>query len=189
MLRPSVRRRVLASGLVVHAGIPFDGVAARVLRALKEQGRTGLARSLAPALAAALAAAADAPDAPSAGEGWTVVPVPTSRASMRRRGFRVVELIAGRAGVRVTPLLRNVRQTSDQRGLDVAARERNVAASMRARVATGLSVILVDDVVTTGATLREAERALRAAGAARVVAATVAATPRLQASSGPASAP
>lgn len=167
-LRPRVARRVL-DDLTVHAGLVFEGVPARVVRALKEDGRTGLARALAPALQAAVEAVG--------GPAVVVVPVPTSRAAFRRRGYRVVELVARRAGLRATPLLRQARATADQRGLARDERRRNVAGSLRATDAAGLRVVIVDDVVTTGATLREAARALRAAGAEVVGAAVVAATP------------
>ena len=99
---------------------------------------------------------------------------------MRRRGFRVVELIAARAGLAPQRVLRATGTAADQRGLRSADRERNVRGSMRARTPRALEgrrVLLVDDVVTTGATLREAARALAAAGATVVGAATVASTP------------
>lgn len=168
MLRPAVTRRTLPSGLVANAGLEFADVPARVLRALKQEGRTGLAPALAPALAAAVDAAPPF-DA--------VVVVPTSRAAMRRRGFRVPELLARRAGLVPSRLLAASRVISDQRLLGREDRGRNVAGSLRGRDAAGLRVLVVDDVVTTGATLEEAARALRAAGATVVGAATVAATP------------
>jgi predicted amidophosphoribosyltransferase len=168
-LRPSVLRQD-PGGLGVRSGLRFEGVAGRVLRALKEEGRTSLARSLAPALAAAVAAVEE----PRA----TLVPVPTSRAAFRRRGFRVIELVAARAGLETAPLLVATRQTGDQRRLDQHLRRANVAGSLRARGVAGRRVIVLDDVITTGATLAEAVRALEAAGAVVVGAATVAATPR-----------
>src|SRR5690606_9889047 len=144
----------------------------RALRALKEEGRTELARPLAPALRAALTAA-------GAGHtGLVVVPVPTSRAAMRRRGYRVVDLLARRAGVATARLLRPARRAADQRNLGRADRARNVAGSMRARAGAGRRVVIADDVVTTGATLSEAARALAAVGVDVVAAVTVAATPR-----------
>lgn len=160
-----------AAGLIVRSGLEFAGVAARVLRALKTDGRTGLARGLAPALAAAAAAFGE--PAP------VVVPVPTSRAAMRRRGYRVAELLARRAGLRPRRLLTAARVVADQRGLSRRERADNVAGSMRASARlAGCRVLIVDDVVTTGATLGEAARALRAVGAVPVGAATVAATAR-----------
>lgn len=171
-LLPDPLRRELPSGLVVWSGLAYEGPAAGALRALKEQGRTGLARSLAPALAAALAAAS------GGRQGLLVVPVPTSRAAMRRRGYRVVDLLAVRAGVRPARLLSPTRRTADQRALGAEERGTNVTGSLRARGCSGVDVVVVDDVVTTGATLEEAARALAAAGARVIAAATVAATPR-----------
>lgn len=179
-LTPHVVRRPVA-GFAVHAGLAFTGTRARVVRALKEEGRTGLARPLSGALrAAAASAVAEAAEAcgVSPPGGWTVVCVPASRAALRRRGFRVVELLARRAGLRTSPLLMPTRATGDQRGLDRLARARNVAGSLRAGRVQGLSILLIDDVVTTGATLAEARRTLLDAGAAIVAVAALAATPR-----------
>jgi predicted amidophosphoribosyltransferase len=176
-LRPRVRRDPDAS--VVWSGLSFEGVPARVVRALKEDGRTGLARHLAPALRAAVEAAVaaqsglDDADAPI-----VIVPIPTSRAAFRRRGYRVVEVVARRAGLRCARLLTTARITADQRGLDRAARRSNVAHALVARGAEGRRVVVIDDVVTTGATLEEAFRALRSGGAEVIGAATIAATAR-----------
>lgn len=178
-LQPEVRTRALGGAFTVFAGLPFEGVVARVLRAYKEEGRTALAAPLAVALrAAAHAALAGGP-----GEPVIVVPVPTSPGAMRRRGYRVVELLARHAGLHPQRALRAGVRAADQRGLGAEDRERNVTGSMRlgrggdTRLA-GRAVLLVDDVVTTGATLREAARALSAGGARVVGAATVASTPR-----------
>ncbi|MET0861075.1 MAG: phosphoribosyltransferase family protein [Microbacterium sp.] len=177
-LRPVPTRRMpTIDGVPVWSGLRFDGVTARVIRAVKEEGRTALARNLAPALRAAVEAAGSAASArPS--DRITIVPLPTSRAAYRRRGYRVVELIAARAGLECRRLLVPARGTADQRGLGIAQRRDNVASALRSRDATGLRILVIDDVVTTGATLAEAARALRAAGAEVVGAATVAATPR-----------
>ncbi|RKT36373.1 putative amidophosphoribosyltransferase [Microbacterium sp. AG1240] len=156
-------------GVAVWSGVRFEGRAARVVRTLKEEGRTALARPLGAALGAALAALPD---------GAAFVPVPTSTASMRRRGYRVPELLLRRAGVPVHRALRIVRATGDQRALGIDDRRANVERSLIATGVEGRRVVVVDDVVTTGATLGEAVRALRAAGADVVGAATAAATPR-----------
>ncbi|MGL4256646.1 MAG: ComF family protein [Microbacterium sp.] len=170
-LRPSPARRIIrppGGPVEVWSGLPFDGVAARVVRAIKEDGRTPLARPLAPAVRAAFDRVAVA--------GAVVVPLPTSRAAYRRRGFRVPDLLAARAGLPVTRLLTIARRTGDQRGLARDARRANVALSLVSRPAAGRRVVVLDDVVTTGASLEEAVRALRDAGADVVGAVTAAAT-------------
>lgn len=174
-LAPRTLRRRL-DGLSVHSGLAFEGVAARALRAAKEEGRTRLLSALAPALTTAVDAALR-----SVGGGGApvmLVPVPTSAAAMRRRGYRVVEILAARAALPTRRLLTVGGSTADQRTLGRRERAENVSGRMHARGAEGRRVILLDDVVTTGATLREATRALVAAGAQVVGAATVASTPR-----------
>ncbi len=178
-LAPRVQQRRLESGLPVWSGVRFEGVSAGVLRALKEEGRTSLARPLAGALREAAGAAAGSRGAGAGARSIVFVPVPTSRAAYRRRGFRVVDLVARRAGLPLARLLVIRRGTADQRSLGRTARRRNVAGSLRARNAAAMRVVIIDDVVTTGATLDEAARALRAAGAVVLGAATIAATPRL----------
>lgn len=171
-LSPRVRT-IRIPGLVVHAALDFDGVAAAALRALKKGRRTALARPLGGALRAALVAAA------SGGHDAVAVPIPQRRSSARARGFHVVELLLARAGLRGMRLLRHARGVRDQRGLDRDARARNLRGALTASpAARGLRVVIVDDVVTTGATLAEARRALEAAGAVVLGAAVVAATPR-----------
>jgi len=165
-LTPVGLSRRLEDGTQVRSAVPFAGPAARILRAFKEDGRTSLARALGPALAASIP--------------WdgVIVAVPSSRAALRRRGYPIAELLARRGGLDPVRALRVAGDVADQRGLGRSARARNVAGSLRARGAEGLRVVIVDDVVTTGATLREAARALRAGGATVVGAATVAATLR-----------
>ena len=170
-LRPVPARRLLPDGLEVHVALAYDGAVAAVIGALKEDGRTGLARALAPALRAALAAVR--PDRPV-----VAVPVPTSRAAFRRRGYRVPELLARRAGVPALRALEWSRRVEDQRALGRAERHHNVDRAMRVsrrtRAAPPPAAVLIDDVVTTGATLTEAARALRSAGMTVVGAAALA---------------
>lgn len=169
-------RRTTPGGMAVVAALTYEGVPARCIRRLKEERETLLARPLGAALRVAIGAAIDEL---RPGKSVRLVPVPTGRAAFRRRGYRVPELLIRRAGLSMSRLLVPARKTADQRGLGIAERRRNVAQSMRVRHARGArQIILVDDVITTGATLDEAARALTAAGNRVLGAVTLAATPR-----------
>ena len=171
----------------VHAVCAYDGPVRPVLAAWKEQGRRSLDAALARALAAALSSI------PCLEQGEVlVVPVPSSRAAVRGRGRDCAAQLArhacdvGREGgldLQVAPVLRLSRRVSDSAGLGTQGRARNLAGAhvvpqRLVPLVRGRRAVLVDDVVTTGASLAEAARALRAAGADPVAAAVVAATPR-----------
>jgi predicted amidophosphoribosyltransferase len=160
----------------------YAGPVREAIVAHKERGLAGLTRPLGAALARAVLAV------PVAVVPLLLVPVPSSRASVRRRGEDPMLRIA-RAAVReltlrgveasCVPVLRHRRRVADQAGLTAADRTANLEGALRAkRDLRGARVIVVDDVVTTGATLAEAARALRAAGAEVPAAAVVAATAR-----------
>ncbi|HWH98342.1 MAG TPA: phosphoribosyltransferase family protein [Pseudolysinimonas sp.] len=157
----------------VTAGLAYDGVPRAVLLALKEEGRSGLAVPLAVPFAEAVAAAlGPGPDA-------VVAAVPSSRAARRRRGFEPVRLLASRAGIQLAPLFLSAEPHAAQKGLGVAERARNLDGVFAlARAVSGLRVLLIDDVVTTGATLAAAAAVLHAGGAEVAGAAVLAATPR-----------
>lgn len=112
-----------------------------------------------------------------------IVPLPLHRKRLRQRGFnQALELarpLARRSGL---PLLCEAvlrqRDTPSQAGLDPAGRKRNLRGAFRCEQAfSGLSVLVVDDVMTTGATLEELARTLKAAGARRVENRVLARTP------------
>ncbi|WP_110588528.1 ComF family protein [Microbacterium suaedae] len=174
-LRPEVRRVVTkddGESLIVHASLAYVGPTAGVIRALKEDGRTDLRRVLGAALRPALAEAA------SGGRDVLAVPVPSRPRSARSRGYRVVEMLLTSAGIAPTRALRWSRRADDQRGLGRQERAVNVSGALVARgIAPEERVVVVDDVVTTGATLREARRALERAGAVVWGAAALAHTP------------
>ncbi|WP_187265048.1 ComF family protein [Homoserinibacter sp. GY 40078] len=157
-------------GLTVTAGAAYEGVVASVLLALKA-GRTPLASALAPLLRSALAEIDADPRTP-------LCPVPSSRSAWRRRGFDPVRVVLARAGLEGVRALHPPAARPQQKTLDRAARSQNMVGAHRARGSfAGRRVLLVDDIVTTGATLDEAARAVRAAGAVVPAAVVIAATP------------
>jgi ComF family protein len=169
--------------LTVWSTLDYSGVVRDVIVALKERNRTDVARALAPALSAALRAACAAlppppPDVPTGAEaGVELLTLPVSRASARARGYDPVRLLlrcVPGAPIPARPL-RLVRQPRDQAGLSAGERQANLHNAMRSRVdLTGRRFLLVDDVLTTGASLREAQRAVVGAGGAVAGAVTVA---------------
>lgn len=175
-LTPEPAWHRLPDGTPAVSSLDYADIPRQVILAFKEQGRTDAGRTLAAPLkvaieTAVLATASTAPE---------LVPVPTSRAAYRRRGYDPVALLLRRAGFTRASVLRRSRGTLQQKALDVESRSRNLAGSMRAtRDLTGRHFIIVDDVMTTGATLTEAARALQDAGGEVIAAATVAHTARL----------
>lgn len=161
--------------LTVTSGLGYEGVARTVVLAYKNGGRTDLARPLARALRGAVLAAL----APVDADGVLLVPMPRTTRSARERGYDPTTRLLRVARLPSTRLLAPVRRGLDQAALDRMGRFQNAAGSMRAiRGCAGRPVLLVDDVVTTGATLLEAARAVRAGGGTVVGAATVASTSR-----------
>ncbi|GLI26055.1 hypothetical protein ARHIZOSPH14_02970 [Agromyces rhizosphaerae] len=167
------------------AALEYDGVVRAVLGAYKDGGRTDAAAALAPALGAAVAAVAALARAAAPGPAPrpVLVVVPSSARARRERGYHPVGLLLRHSGLRAERLLARTGARADQAGLGLEERARNAAGALRALPrARGRAVVLVDDIVTTGATAREAVRALEAGGARVTGVAALARTPRRTAS-------
>ncbi len=165
------------------AAAAYAGPVRAALLAHKERGRLDLVRVLAPLLAAAVECLE-----PTPGRPLLLVPVPSRRPVVRARGQDHARRLADRTAVvlrrrgwqaSAARALAPARVLADQSGLDSRARAANLVGALRARpLGSAADVVVVDDVVTTGATLTEATRALTAAGVRPLGAATVAATLR-----------
>lgn len=177
-------------GETVWCGLDYAGAARRALVAFKDAGRTEAAgalsvplrRAIGAALTAALSSArlssarasgataglVAAPGGVGAA-GIHLVTIPSDPAATMARGFHPVNTLLAAAGLRSTALLSHSGGHLDQAGLGREARALNLAGALRVRQnagsVAGLRVLVVDDILTTGATIAEAARALRSAGA------------------------
>lgn len=163
----------------------FEGVTRELVHAFKEEGKTAIAQVLATPLALAiehlLQLVAES-EAEFKSGPTLLVPVPSSKQSFAARGFQPTRVLATAgltAGFRTKRftsqqvLLRNLLQMNtrgqqvDQAGLNRRARKTNRSHSMTASAlgcSPNQSLIVFDDIVTTGSTLLEAQRSLRQAG-------------------------
>ena len=180
------------SGLALpFAAGAYDGLLKALVNAHKEHGVLALAGPLGRVLGDVVHDLLDALDAGGGAAPVLLVPVPSRGAVVRRRGhdplLRVTRAAAVRlrgTGVdaRVRRLLVPAGRVHDQAALDAVQRAANLAGSMRCRRPRAPDragvVVVVDDVLTTGSTVREAQRALETAGLVVAGVSTVAATRR-----------
>jgi predicted amidophosphoribosyltransferase len=157
----------------VDPGVPvlslgrYAGPRREAIVAVKEHGRADLIAPLASVLRAGIEQllAWRLVDTP-----LTLVPAPTRRSAARRRGGDPVTRIAeaataGHAGLRVVRALRTRGLVRDSVGLSGVDRQRNIAGRVKLTTAVTGAVLVVDDIVTTGATAGESVRMLHTAGA------------------------
>jgi ComF family protein len=162
-----------AATIAAHAyAFPLD----RIVQALKYAHRLELAQPLGEALASVLVGRPDALAGVAA-----IVPLPLSRVRQRERGFNqsieIGRVVARRTGIPIAGLLSRTAHARPQASLPWRERARNVRGAFAcATRLDGRHVAVLDDVMTTGATLDAAAAALLAAGAARVDAWVVART-------------
>jgi predicted amidophosphoribosyltransferase len=161
---------------VVHAAARYADEVRAMLLAHKERGTLALAAPLGAALAKAVRAGLPSG---AGGRPLLLVPVPSAREAVRARGHdpaRRIALAAARelrregTPAQVLAVLRQRRAVADQAGLDSRQRLENLAGALAvvpggSRLLTDGAVVLVDDLMTTGASLGEAARAVREATA------------------------
>lgn len=149
---------------------PYDGALRAIVHAMKYDGRRSLARPL-----GALMRHRGAEVLRGAG---CVVPVPLHASRRRERGFNQAADLAVHLDLPVVAALRRVRATPTQTGLPAAQRHRNMREAFAVTPAglalRGVTVVVVDDVSTTGATLEACARVLKEAGTGEVRALTAA---------------
>lgn len=170
------RRPLELAGVEVWAPVAYDGPARALVRGLKFRGAAGLAATMAAQIAACAPTDLLAPPA-------VLVPVPLHARRERARGFNQAERIATalsrRTGLPVEDCLRRAGPASRQVGRGRAARLAGVAGAVGVRpgVRPPCRALIVDDVVTTGATVAVCAEALRDGGTASVAAVGYALTP------------
>jgi predicted amidophosphoribosyltransferase len=176
------------------AATSYDGTVRAMIVGHKEHRLLALARPLGSLLADAISAALHDPRPRPA--PVILAPVPSRPSTVRQRGHsptssltRVAAALLRSGGLDATclPLLRTRPGLADQSGLDAAARAANLAGALRCHPPTlhrlaltrrPVHVVVCDDVLTTGATAAEAQRALRAVGISPLAVVAVAATRR-----------
>jgi ComF family protein len=157
---------VLLSGVRVWAPVAYTGPARDLVRALKFRGAIGLSDAMAAQIVANVP--------PGLLDGVALVPVPLHPRRLRSRGYNqaaaIAEAVGRRTGLEVADCLARAGPAVTQVGRDRAQRNQGPAGSIEAAGAAPERVVLVDDVVTTGATLGACRHALAGAGATHVTA-------------------
>ncbi len=151
----------------IRSAVAYDEISRSIALRLKYGRKVALARTMSRYM---LPLVGDLP------AGTIIVPVPLHRSRLWSRGFNqsaiVARQLSRRTGLAVAvDALERIRQTPPLKGLNVRQRRRTVAGAFRANPKAelrGRTVVLIDDVLTTGSTANACARVLKRAGAARV---------------------
>ena len=155
------------TNLVVYSAIPYSPIAKNILLAAKEQGVKSADQLVRDAVKVSIHELFKR--YPSS----ALVPIPSSAFSNRRRGRDFINetaiSVARDFGVAVLPLLEHQRNIRDQSKLNISNRHQNLAMALSIKPQfrgnySGEKVVILDDLVTTGATIGEANRALTRGG-------------------------
>jgi len=146
--------------LVVTSAVLYSPIAARILVAAKEGNQRNADILVIDALRHVVESYRGNKD------NLTLVPMPSSKNSQRKRGRDFIEYMCKELNISYSNILFHKKRVKDQSGLNAQERKQNLVGAFgvenRARIFG--DIVLIDDVVTTGSTLREASRALSAGG-------------------------
>lgn len=153
-----------APPIPIYSAVPYSPMAGKILLAAKEQGINAADHLLVQAMAHSLKYFLH-----ECG-GDFFIPVPSRNSVTRKRGRQFVgflsEELSALTGLAVAHNLIHVKKVKDQSSLDAIERQQNIYHSFHSKSYLSGRAIIIDDLVTTGATIRESVRALRASGIA-----------------------
>lgn len=156
----TVKARRQRYTLACRAPERYDGAFRKTLHSLKFRDETSLAAPIAKRMYAVLDTSVPLD---------CIVPVPLSAKRLKKRGYNqsalLAEALSKSAGIPVRPGLKKIRENLAQHTLSAEEREKNVRAVYKGTDVEGMRVLLLDDIVTTGATARACAAALYTAGA------------------------
>jgi len=152
--------RTHVDNLPVTSSIIYSPIAARILVAAKEANRKSADILIIDAIQHVLE------NYKGDITNLTFVPMPSSKKALRKRGRNFIEFVCKELNVSYSNILFHQRSVKDQSGLNAQERRLNLvgAFGLKGSVRIYGDIVLIDDVVTTGSTLREARRALSAGG-------------------------
>lgn len=152
--------RTHVDNLPVTSSIIYSPIAARILVAAKEANRKSADTLIIDAIQHVLE------NYKGDITNLTFIPMPSSKKALRKRGRNFIEFICEELNISYSSILFHQRSVKDQSGLNAQERRLNLvgAFGLKSSVRIYGDIVLIDDVVTTGSTLREARRALSAGG-------------------------